>query len=80
MLELCEPGVIYKTRYYVHKGSHTFEVDEFDAQNRGLVIAEIELGSENETFVVPDWLGEEVTGQVKYYKASRSKTPFLHWA
>ena len=79
LLELCEPGVIDKTRYYVQKGSHTIEVDEFNAQNRGLVIAEIELESENETFDSPEWLGEEVTGQVKYYNAALSRNPYSQW-
>lgn len=79
LLELCEPGIIEKTRFYVKYGAHTFEVDEFSGENRGLVIAEIELSEENESFDRPDWLGEEVTGQVKYYNASLSKKPFSTW-
>ncbi len=79
LLELCEPGRIEKTRYYISRGSHTFEVDEFQGSNLGLVIAEIELKEENESFERPVWLGEEVTGETKYYNASLSKKPFSKW-
>ena len=79
LLELCEPGRIEKTRHYVKSGSHTFEVDEFQGSNAGLVIAEIELESENESFKSPSWLDTEVTGQVKYYNASLSKNPYRQW-
>ena len=61
LLEICEPGVIDKIRYLVKSGDHTFEVDEFFGENQGLIIAEVELDSENESFQKPDWLGEEVT-------------------
>lgn len=79
LLGLCEPGVIEKTRYLVPAGRHTFEVDVFEGQNLGLVIAEIELSSEDETHEVPDWLGPEVTGQAKYYNANLIKNPFRSW-
>jgi len=79
LLDLCEPGRIEKTRYYIRRGMHTFEVDEFKGQNQGLVIAEIELEEETESFEHPSWLGEEVTGQIKYYNASLSKSPFSQW-
>ena len=79
LLKLCEPGRIEKTRYYIRRGSHTFEVDEFQGSNQGLVIAEIELKEENESFDHPAWLGEEVTGQTKYYNASLIKKPFSKW-
>lgn len=79
LLELCEPGRIDKTRYYIRRGTHTFEVDEFHGENKGLVIAEIELEEETESFEHPSWLGEEVTGQNKYYNASLSKLPFTKW-
>ena len=79
LLELCEPGRIEKTRYYVKSGEHTFEVDEFQGENQGLVIAEIELDAETEAFEHPKWLGEEVTGQIKFYNASLSKLPFSKW-
>jgi len=79
LLSLCEPGVIDKTRYLVNIGSHIFEVDEFHGDNSGLVVAEIELSSENEIFVKPEWLGEEVTGDKKYYNAMLIKYPFVTW-
>ncbi len=79
LLQLCEPGVIDKTRYYVRTGQHIFEVDEFHGENKGLVIAEIELREANETFELPAWLGEEVTGDVRYYNASLTHTPYSRW-
>ena len=79
LLDLCEPGRIEKIRYYVKRGIHTFEVDEFKGSNQGLVVAEIELEDETESFEHPSWLGEEVTGQTKYYNASLSKLPFSQW-
>jgi adenylate cyclase len=79
LLKICEPGVIDKTRFNVKSGNHTFEVDEFNGENEGLLIAEIELNSEDETFEKPTWLGEEVTGQTKYYNASLMKNPFKNW-
>lgn len=79
LLHLCEPGIIEKTRYEISSDNHTFEVDEFTAENEGLIIAEIELESENEPFSKPDWLGKEVTGDVKYYNSQLSKNPFKNW-
>ena len=79
LLHLCEPGIIEKTRYEIFFHDHTFEVDDFLAENEGLIIAEIELQSETETFQKPDWLGEEVTGKLKYYNSHLSKNPFKHW-
>jgi len=70
MMEICLPGKIVKTRYLIPSGIHTFEVDVFHDKHEGLVIAEIELGSENETFEKPEWLGEEVTGNPRYYNAN----------
>ncbi len=69
LLKICEPGLIDKTRFYIKAGNHTFEVDEFHGKNSGLIIAEIELRSENELFTKPEWLGEEVTGNPEYYNA-----------
>ncbi|KGL62142.1 CYTH domain-containing protein [Polaribacter sp. Hel1_85] len=80
LLLLCEPSIIEKTRYLVNAGEHTFEVDEFYGDNNGLVIAEVELNSEFETFIKPNWLGKEVTGNIKYYNSSISKLPFKNWA
>lgn len=79
LLELCEPGVIDKTRYLVKSGAHTFEVDEFYGDNDGLVVAEVELSSEDEHFDRPDWLAEEVTGDVRYYNSMLMKAPFKGW-
>jgi len=79
LLKLCEPGVIYKTRYYCKVSQHLFEIDQFESENEGLVVAEIELRSEDETFDKPAWLGKEVTGDVKYYNASLVKNPFKQW-
>lgn len=79
LLKLCEPGVIDKTRYLVKAGEHTFEVDEFYGDNEGLTVAEVELASENEAFDKPAWLGEEVTGDVKYYNSMLMKNPYKNW-
>ena len=79
LLNLCEPGVIDKIRYEIKTGNHIFEVDEFFGNNEGLIIAEVELESEKETFIKPEWLGEEVTGQIKYYNSQLSKQPYKTW-
>ncbi len=79
LLKLCEPNLIKKNRYEVKTGKHVFEVDEFYGENQGLVVAEIELTSENEEFTKPDWLGKEVTGDVRYYNSLLSKTPYRNW-
>ncbi len=79
LLKMCEPGVIDKTRFLVQSGSHTFEVDEFYGDNNGLVVAEVELASEDETFKKPAWLGDEVTGEARYYNSMLMKTPFSKW-
>lgn len=80
LLAICEKGVIDKTRYLVKEDSgHTFEVDEFYGDNDGLTVAEIELGSEDEAFVKPEWLGEEVTGDVRYYNSMLMKNPYKNW-
>ncbi len=79
LLKICEPGVIDKTRYLVKAGNHTFEIDEFYGENNGLIVAEIELGSETESFQKPDWLGEEVTGDTKYYNSMLMKNPYTKW-
>lgn len=80
LLELCEPGIIDKQRYFVRSGEHLFEVDVFGLDNQGLIIAEIELFKEDEIFVKPHWIGEEVTGQVHFYNSSLSKKPFKDWS
>lgn len=79
LLKLCEPGIIKKTRYLVKSGKHTFEVDEFFGENQGLIMAEIELSSENEEFEKPQWLGLEVTGDNRYYNSSLMKQAYTSW-
>ena len=79
LLKLCEPGAIEKIRYEIKAGKHVFEVDEFFGDNQGLTVAEVELNEENEKFVIPNWLGKEVTGDVRYYNSQLSKKPFNTW-
>ncbi len=79
LFALCEPGAIDKTRYLVKSGSHTFEVDEFYGDNEGLVMAEVELHSENEPFDKPAFIGTEVTGDRRFYNAHLTKNPFKLW-
>ena len=79
LLLLCEECVIDKTRFEVKMGNHIFEVDEFYGENKGLIMAEIELKSETETIKKPVWLGKEVTGDKRYYNSCLSKNPFKNW-
>lgn len=79
LMKLCEPGMIDKTRYLVRSGKHVFEVDEFYGENEGLVVAEVELASEEETYEKPDFVGEEVTGDVRYYNSFLMKFPYKSW-
>ncbi|MEO8234063.1 MAG: CYTH domain-containing protein [Flavobacterium sp.] len=79
LLAICENGVIDKIRYEILSGKHTYEVDVFAEQNNGLIVAEIELDDENEFFEKPNWLGQEVTGDNKYYNAYLSNNPFGNW-
>ncbi len=79
LLLLCEDGVIDKIRYEIPFGKHLYEVDVFEGDNKGLIIAEIELNDENESFEKPNWLGVEVTGDDRYYNASISMNPYKNW-
>ncbi|MBP5798960.1 MAG: CYTH domain-containing protein [Prevotella sp.] len=79
LMRLCEPGIIDKTRWLVKSGNHTFEVDEFYGENEGLVIAEVELRSEDESYEKPDFIGQEVTGDRRYYNSHLRKNPFSVW-
>lgn len=79
LLLICESGVIDKTRHEVKVGQHIFEVDVFAGENNGLLLAEIELQSEDEAFEKPIWLGKEVTNDERYYNAYLSKNPFKNW-
>lgn len=79
LFKLCEPGIIDKTRYLVKSGRHTFEIDEFYGENEGLVIAEVELQSENEYYEKPDFIGQEVTGDRRYYNSHLRQYPYSDW-
>ena len=79
LMRLCEPGMIDKTRYLVKSGKHVFEVDEFYGENEGLTVAEVELESADESYEKPDFIGEEVTGDVRYYNSFLMKNPFSRW-
>lgn len=79
LLLLCEDFVIDKTRYLVRLDDVVFEVDVFEGANEGLVIAEVELKSTDQQFKKPDWLGEELTGDDRFYNAYLSNTPFTSW-
>ena len=79
LLKICEPGVIDKTRYLVKNGEFTFEVDEFYGDNEGLTVAEIEMPDEQAEFNRPAWLGEEVTGDVRFYNSMLMKNPYKNW-
>ncbi|MGO4905420.1 CYTH domain-containing protein [Flavobacterium sp. W20_MBD1_R3] len=79
LLLLCEKGVIDKTRFEIKIANHIFEVDEFHGENQGLIVAEVELQSENESFEKPNWLDKEVTGDTRYYNSYLSNNPFRNW-
>ncbi|MBP3407510.1 MAG: CYTH domain-containing protein [Bacteroidaceae bacterium] len=79
LLKLCHGGIIDKRRYLVECGAHTFEVDEFYGDNEGLTVAEVELGSADEEFERPAFLGKEVTGDKRYYNSSLTRIPFKYW-
>ena len=79
LMRLCEPGMIDKTRHLVKSGKHIVEVDEFHGDNEGLVVAEIELAYEEEPYERPDFLGDEVTGDTKFYNSFLMRFPFKLW-
>lgn len=79
LLALC-PVTIEKNRYEVLVGPHLYEVDEFMGENAGLVVAEVELNHEGQSFEIPPWIGEEVTGQVRYYNAQLAQYPYSTWS
>ncbi len=78
--QLCEKPIIEKYRYTIPFQGFFWEVDEFLGDNKGLIVAEIELKAENEVFKKPDWIGQEVTGEVEYYNSSLSQKPFKTWS
>ena len=79
LIPLCEAGVIDKVRYEIPMGEHVYEVDVFSGENEGLILAEIELQSETESFDKPNWLGLEVTNDSRYYNAFLSQNPYKNW-
>ena len=81
MLEtLCEKPLISKTRYHLKYENHIWEIDVFDGENMGLVVAEIELSDENEVFSKPSWIGEEVSDDARYYNTCLVQHPFKDWS
>jgi CYTH domain-containing protein len=79
MIELGEKPIIEKRRYIVNEHQKTWEIDVFERENQGLVLAEIELGSEDEAIELPAWIGKEVTQEEKYYNANLMRYPFSKW-
>lgn len=76
---LCEPPLIEKTRYKIECGELIWEVDEFGGENQGLIMAEVELSDANQAIAIPDWIGEEVSGDPRYYNSSLVKNPYSRW-
>lgn len=76
---LCEQPLVEKIRHRIAHAGHVWEVDEFLGQNAGLIVAEIELGAEDEAFDKPDWIGREVTGDKRYYNSSLVRLPYARW-
>jgi CYTH domain-containing protein len=80
LMQLCLPGRIEKVRHYVKAAcGRVWEVDVFHGANQGLIVAEIELASEDETFPLPSWIAEEVSGDPKYYNLMLSQHPYSSW-
>ena len=79
IFHFCKTTLIEKTRHYIEHKEHTWEVDEFHGKNNGLIVAEIELESEDEKFEIPDWVGEEVTQDDRYYNMNLAIHPFTSW-
>ena len=79
LLELCEKPIISKHRYKLDFEGMIWEIDEFHGENEGLIVAEIELESETQTFVLPNFIGKEVTGDTRYFNSNLIKHPFSKW-
>jgi len=77
--ELCEKPIIEKNRYKIPKGKLVWEIDEFFGENDGLVVAEVELESEDQSFAKPEWVGAEVTGDPKYFNSNLIQNPYKNW-
>lgn len=76
---LCTSPVVEKTRHYVRRGGHVWEIDVFEGENKGLIVAEIELNSEDEAFERPSWVGEDVSHDTRYYNVALAETPYSQW-
>ncbi len=79
LLKLCQGNLIIKDRYEVPSGNHKIEVDVFFGENEGLILAEIELSDKNESYIKPDWVGKEVTGDKRFYNSALSAFPYKYW-
>ncbi|MBN2283127.1 MAG: CYTH domain-containing protein [Deltaproteobacteria bacterium] len=77
--DLCREAVVEKTRYHVSYGGRIWEIDEFEGENRGLIVAEVELDDERQHVALPDWVGEEVSGDPRYYNFNLAIAPFTKW-
>jgi CYTH domain-containing protein len=77
--ELCEKPIIEKNRYKIPQGKHVWEIDEFFGENDGLIVAEVELESEDQAFKKPEWVGAEVTGDPKYFNSNLIRNPYKNW-
>lgn len=77
---LCEPPIIEKTRYKIEISGLTWEVDEFAGENQGLIVAEVELTDENQIIELPDWIGKEVSNDLRYYNVNLTQNPYSQWS
>ncbi|HRY14668.1 MAG: CYTH domain-containing protein [Candidatus Competibacteraceae bacterium] len=76
---LCEKPLLEKTRHYLHVGEHLWEIDEFAGDNTGLIVAEVELQRPDEPFIRPDWAGEDVSHDIRYYNSQLARHPYRNW-
>ena len=79
LLAICEQSIVVKTRHRIEAGGRTWEVDVFGGANAGLVVAEVELPAADAAVAIPEWAGEEVTGDLRYYNSSLARHPFSAW-
>ncbi|MFO1371311.1 MAG: CYTH domain-containing protein [Candidatus Competibacteraceae bacterium] len=77
---LCEKPLLEKTRHFVRFGEHLWEIDEFAGDNAGLIVAEVELNRPDESFARPDWLGEDVSHDIRYYNSQLARHPYSLWS
>ncbi len=80
LANLCDQPIISKTRYHVNVAQHIWEVDVFDGDNEGLIVAEIELSAEDEMFEIAEWAGDEVSLETRYYNVCLAKQPYKDWS